>query len=87
MEWLNDQGVLVVAAAGNGGVDGRGDNNDVFPFYPASYDSPNIISVAAINRTGSLAIFPNYGQVSVDVAAPGTLYVNLIPYSRCLGSG
>jgi len=35
--WLDQQGVLLVAAAGNGGPDGIGDNNDTFPVYPASY--------------------------------------------------
>ena len=30
-------GIVMVAAAGNGGADGVGDNNDTTPFYPASY--------------------------------------------------
>lgn len=71
-DWLNEQGVLLVAAAGNGGVDGIGDNNDAAPFYPASYPQGNIISVAAVDRTGALSSFSNYGALSVDVAAPGT---------------
>jgi subtilisin family serine protease len=72
LEWLHEQNVLFVAAAGNGGSDRLGDNNDQDPIYPASYDSPNIISVAAIDRTGGLASFSNYGANLVDVAAPGT---------------
>lgn len=60
-------GVLFVAAAGN---DMR-NNNDTNPVYPASYDSDNIISVAATARDNSLALFSNIGRTSVDLAAPG----------------
>lgn len=63
-------GHLFVAAAGN---DGR--NNDVTPFYPASYNLDNIISVAAIDNNNNKASFSNYGATSVDIAAPGvTIY-------------
>lgn len=70
MSWLFEQGLLVVAAAGNGGFDFLGDDNDLTPYYPASY--PTVLSVAAIDRTGQLSAFSNYGATSVDVAAPGT---------------
>ena len=63
----NKAGILFVAAAGNSSV-----NNDVEPVYPASYKVPNVISVAAINSTGNLAYFSNFGAESVHVAAPGT---------------
>ena len=59
-------GHLFVAASGN-----SGDNADNWPMYPAAYNLPNILSVAAINSSGSLAGFSNYGINSVDVAAPG----------------
>ncbi len=59
-------GVLVVAAAGNDGV-----NNDRIPVYPASYNLDNIISVAALGFNDSLPSFSDYGQTSVDLAAPG----------------
>ena len=39
--------------------------------YPASYDLPNIISVAASDENDQLAWFSNYGATTVDVAAPG----------------
>lgn len=64
-------GVVVVAAAGNGGADGVGDNNDVTPQYPCSYTHDNIICVAALDQSYQLASFSNYGAVSVDVGAPG----------------
>lgn len=68
---LSDQNILVIAAAGNGEPDGVGDNNDYMPQYPACYSADTIISVAAINQSGQLASFSNYGYMSVDIAAPG----------------
>ena len=59
---------VVVCAAGNG----NGNDNDIYPVYPASYSSPNIISVAATDHTDILASFSNIGLSSVDLAAPGT---------------
>jgi len=66
-----NSGDLFVAAAGNGGQDGIGDNDDLTPFYPASYDLGNIISVAATDNRDQLAGFSNYGIASVDLGAPG----------------
>ena len=63
----NAGGVIFVAAAGN-----EGKNIDVSPFYPASFDLPNIISVAATDQFDQIAHFSNYGQQKVDVGAPGT---------------
>lgn len=71
LEWVDENGVLFVAAAGNGGSDLFSDNNDELPVYPSSYPSEAIISVAAIDRDGKLASFSNFGPASVDVAAPG----------------
>ena len=68
---LNTLGVLVVAAAGNGGADGWGDNIDAEPFYPAAYGTPNLLVVAAQGRSGGLAPFSNYGVQRVHLAAPG----------------
>lgn len=63
---------IFVAAAGNWAddVDTEVDEFDI-PFYPASYNLPNIISVAATNQSDELADFSNYGAQSVDVGAPG----------------
>jgi hypothetical protein len=65
---IESSGVLFVAAAGNAADDNDGD----FPLYPATYDLPNIISVAATDQEDLLADFSNYGAASVDVGAPGT---------------
>jgi subtilisin family serine protease len=76
----NGARVLVVAAAGNDGLD-----NDLLPTYPASYRAgppdlcPNLISVMASSRVSRMAPdpgddkawFSNYGRTHVHLAAPG----------------
>ncbi|MDG2029075.1 MAG: S8 family serine peptidase [Acidimicrobiales bacterium] len=57
---------LFVAAAGNSGLD-----TDVSPQYPAAYEAPNILSVAAHNSGGTFASFSNRGHTTVDISAPG----------------
>jgi len=75
----NDQGIMFLAAAGNGGLDGIGDDNDLVPFYPASYDLDGIIAVAATDRNDYLAGFSNYGATSVDLGAPGVSILSTVP--------
>lgn len=67
----NAKNILFVAAAGNGGSDGVGDNNDVTESYPSNMDLANVIAVAAITSTGALSSFSNYGATTVDLGAPG----------------
>ena len=62
----NANGILFVAAAGNSGT-----NNDVTPHYPSSYNTPNMIAVAATDNNDKLAYFSNYGATSVQLGAPG----------------
>ncbi len=62
---MANSGILFVCAAGNTGVD-----TTTTPAYPAYFDLPNIISVAAIDGKGVLANFSGYGN-GIDVAAPG----------------
>lgn len=70
---IQASGQLFVASAGNGGPDKISDNNDNpdKANYPSSYDSANILSVAAIDNKGRLASTSNYGANSVDLSAPG----------------
>lgn len=76
--------VLYVFAAGNGGSDGVGDDNDVTPSYPCAIDEEgysggeNVICVAATDQNDELADFSNYGSTSVDLGAPG---VNILSTS------
>jgi subtilisin family serine protease len=65
------QSMLFVAAAGNGGEDGVGDDNDASGTYPCAYLLPNVVCVAASDNRDQLAAFSNYGATSVDLAAPG----------------
>ncbi|MCL2167016.1 MAG: S8 family serine peptidase, partial [Clostridiales bacterium] len=58
--------MLFVCATGNMLV-----NLDKYPVYPASFDLPNILSVASVDEGDKLARFSNYGTGSVDIAAPG----------------
>jgi subtilisin family serine protease len=72
--FANTMGVSFVAAAGN-----NSNNNDTSPFYPSSYDLPNIIAVAATTDRDQLASFSNYGKTSVDLGAPGDSILSTIP--------
>lgn len=74
-------GHVFVTAAGNGGADEVGDDNDREPFYPANYEIPNIISVAASNQHDNLTSFSNYGRTSVDLVAPGIDIYSTAPNS------
>jgi len=65
---------IFVAAAGN-----ESNDNDRFAAYPASYNLPNIISVAALDHQDQLANFSNYGRNSVDVGAPGVDIYSTFP--------
>jgi len=62
----NEAGILFVAASGNAST-----NTDRTPHYPSSYNLPNVISVAALDRNDLLASFSNFGPKSVHIAAPG----------------
>jgi subtilisin family serine protease len=64
---LGNAGVLQVFAAGNSGL-----NIETTPFFPASYTSPSILSVAASNSADERSSFSNFGSASVDLAAPGS---------------
>lgn len=72
IQYAQSNGVLFVAAAGNG-HQGKGYDNDTDakPAYPASYDFENIISVAALDKNDQLGSFSNWGKKAVDIGAPG----------------
>ena len=63
---MRESDMLFVVAAGN-----SGGNNNSTPLYPASYSLDNMISVAYITQSGTLASDSNYGVSTVDIAAPG----------------
>ncbi len=57
-------GILVVVAAGN--------ETSGLPIYPAGYTQDNVISVANLTSSGTLASDSNYGSAWVDLGAPGS---------------
>ncbi len=63
----NKAGVILVAAAGNSGIDTR-------LVFPAAYDG--VVAVAALGPDGRRAGFSNWGR-AVDVAAPGVDVLSL----------
>ncbi len=63
-----------IVAAGNERA-----NNDVRGSYPANYDLPNIISVAATDHNDNLARFSNYGAKKVHIGAPGVDILSTVP--------
>ena len=70
--------ILFVAAAGNGGSDQIGDNNNTVVNYPSNYNTTSavgfdsVIGVAALTSNGSLASYSNYGSTTVELGAPGS---------------
>ena len=81
-----DAGILFIAAAGNGGSDGVGDDNDSVANYPSNYQCTSngkswdcVIAVAAITSTGARASFSNFGFKNVDIGAPGAAVYSTVP--------
>lgn len=66
VQFASDSGVLVVGAAGN---DGR--SVDAAPVYPAAFQAPLLVAVAATAQDGGLSPISNYGAGNVELAAPG----------------
>lgn len=79
-----DQGVIIVAAAGNEQSDGGGYNTDKNPIYPACYDGKSgenmILGVAAMDVLDQKAKFSSFGFKCVDLSAPGVSFFNTITY-------
>lgn len=69
IEYAIRKGALVVTAAGNG-PSGTGTNIDVTPMYPASFEEPEVVAVAA-SHGAQLSSYSNFGANAVDIAAPG----------------
>lgn len=69
--------VFIATAAGN-----NGKNNDSVAMYPANYDVPSNVSVAATTDYDYLASFSNYGSRSVHIASPGVLILSTLPNNR-----
>lgn len=64
---LADADILFVTAAGNFNAN----LDKAVAAYPANYDLPNVMAIAATNRQDNIASFSQHGPMSTDVAAPG----------------
>lgn len=79
--------ILFIAAAGNGGSDGVGDDNDKVATYPSNYNTNGVlgatfdavIAVASITLSGAKSSFSNYGATTVDLGAPGSGINSTLP--------
>jgi len=65
---MSNSNMLFVVSAGNEGYD----LNKFKDNYPTHYRLPNVISVADLRCDGNLSETSNYGNLFVDIAAPGT---------------
>lgn len=75
MQALDSRGILVVASAGNSGI-----NTDTMHHVPSTLAVPNVVTVAALDKptlTGSVSSAAklwsgsNTGNRTVSLAAPG----------------
>jgi subtilisin family serine protease len=69
----NSNDMLFTAAAGN-----NNGNNDTTAFYPANYNAPNVLSVAATDNRDAKSSFSNFGATTVDLGAPGTAILSTV---------
>ncbi|MER6492423.1 type VII secretion-associated serine protease mycosin [Streptomyces griseorubiginosus] len=80
IKYAQDKNILIVAAAGNDGADGK-----VKETYPAAY--PGVLAVAAADRNNARAPFSQSGPF-VGVAAPGIDMVSTVPVGgNCVDQG
>src|SRR5262245_28531328 len=70
----NSNDMLFVCAAGN-----SNSNNDVTAFFPANYNAPNVLSVAATDNRDNKSSFSSFGATTVDLGAPGTNILSTVP--------
>jgi thermitase len=68
--------VVHVAAAGNTSLGGT--NNDIAPFYPASFGLSNMLAVANSTSLDRLSADSNYGFGRVHLAAPGAGIISTV---------
>lgn len=75
---IKESNMLFVVASGNDGHE----LGDSYMVYPACYNYDNIITVADMRCDGKLSHSSNYGKDYVDIAAPGSDIVGMIPADK-----
>ena len=80
---LGELGCISFAAAGNESynLDTEPEDEDYYIDVPSMCTSPYCITVAASNENDDLADFSNYGNKSVDIAAPGADILSTVSYN------
>ena len=73
--------ILFVAAAGNFGID-----NDTVDFFPANFKAPNVISVAATDKSDLMPDFTDFGRRTVHIGAPGVEITSTVPFNNYLSA-
>ncbi|HEY1685881.1 MAG TPA: S8 family peptidase [Tepidisphaeraceae bacterium] len=97
-EQAGDAGIIIVTAAGNGNLTSGstetnfyGSNLDTAASFPGKYslNLSNVITVASVDNQGNLSLFSNYGDQTVQIAAPGediwSTYPDSIPVETISG--
>lgn len=71
---LSGLGIFISTSAGNNGI-----STDVTPQYPSGYSSnlASVVGVAATDGTGGVWARSNYGNMTVQLAAPGVSITGL----------
>jgi subtilisin family serine protease len=78
--FAHEQGVLVVAAAGNGDKHGRGIDHDLGQWFTLPAESDHVVAVSALGPVGfalgatnfdRLASYSNFGASFIDLSGPG----------------
>lgn len=77
LQYAAERGVVVAVAAGNDSADVDENREWV---YPASSDATCVITVASTDHNDDLSWFSNYGDETVEVAAPGEEVTSTLPY-------
>lgn len=77
LQRAGDVGILAVLSAGNGGNDGIGDDNDIS--LKGKAIPSNVLIVAATDDNDNLRGFSNFGQNTVNLAAPGSFIWSTVP--------
>lgn len=77
---IQESGLMMICAAGNGNSKGKGYNIDKKRLFPASSTLKNVIGVANLGKNGYLHESSNFGTKSVEIAAPGENILSTIPY-------
>jgi len=77
LQYAADHDVVVCAAAGNASMDVDEGRDS---FFPASSEVTSVITVASTDDNDQLSYFSNYGDETVELAAPGEEVTSTLPY-------